>query len=191
VTSINWSIWSEAGLGANPLILKNLAARGIHGISTEDGVRAFHHALAYGTAQVAVLNHAPGGAAAAAFNGEARTGTRPATPRSAPAHEATPPGTPSSADIERLIQSLLAEKLDTPPDEVAVEVPFVALGLDSLDALDLVADLEKTRGWSLPETLFFEYQTIRELARFLSTYPAPGTPERLPTPAATAGPSTL
>jgi NADP-dependent 3-hydroxy acid dehydrogenase YdfG/acyl carrier protein len=204
VTSINWSIWSEAGLGANPLILKNLAARGIHGISTEDGVRAFHHALVYGTGQVVVLNHAPQADSdpATSFNGESRTGTRPATPRSAPArpmstravapaHEETPHGTPSSADIERLIQSLLAEKLDTPPDEVAVEVPFVALGLDSLDALDLVADLEKTRGWSLPETLFFEYQTIRELARFLSTYPAPGTPERLPTPAATAGPSTL
>ena len=46
----------------------------------------------------------------------------------------------------------------------------MALGLDSLAAVDLVKSLERQTRCTLPLTLFFEYTTIRELAAYLQTH---------------------
>ncbi|MYW32838.1 non-ribosomal peptide synthetase, partial [Streptomyces sp. SID2119] len=77
-----------------------------------------------------------------------------------------------------LLRRLLAAALRLPPAEIPDDAPFLSLGLDSLAAVDLVRQLERELGISLPATLFFEYRTVRELAAHLDTpaSPAPAAP---------------
>ncbi|EWS89811.1 LOW QUALITY PROTEIN: hypothetical protein SSIG_08074, partial [Streptomyces filamentosus NRRL 11379] len=59
---------------------------------------------------------------------------------------------------------------------------FLALGLDSLAAVDLVRQLERELGRSLPATLFFEFRTVAELAAHLDSTPAVIAPALRRTP---------
>lgn len=81
-----------------------------------------------------------------------------------------------------LLRRLLAAALRLPPAEIPDDAPFLSLGLDSLAAVDLVRQLERELGISLPATLFFEYRTVRELAAHLDTpaSPAPAAPAASP-----------
>ena len=65
------------------------------------------------------------------------------------------------------------------------------LGIDSMDALDLVQKLENAGFHSLPATLFFEYQTITDLAHYLANQssPAPSESVTRPTPTPPPAPS--
>ncbi|WP_143667349.1 SDR family NAD(P)-dependent oxidoreductase, partial [Streptomyces sp. ms184] len=71
-----------------------------------------------------------------------------------------------------LLRRLLASALRLPATEVPDDEPFLALGLDSLAAVDLVRQLERELGTPLPATLFFEYRTVAELAAHLDSTPA-------------------
>lgn len=81
--------------------------------------------------------------------------------------------------IEETLQQLLATVLKVAPADVSKSASFMNLGIDSMDALDLVQKLEAVGFRGLPATLFFEYQTIADLAHHLSqqpTQPEPQTP---------------
>ncbi|MET9928269.1 MULTISPECIES: amino acid adenylation domain-containing protein [unclassified Streptomyces] len=100
--------------------------------------------------------------------------------------------TETSADTAALLRRLLAVALRLPPAEIPDDAPFLTLGLDSLAAVDLVRQLERELGTSLPATLFFEYRTVRELAAHLdaSADPTP-TPPTAPSPIADGVPFPL
>ncbi|MDQ0988659.1 non-ribosomal peptide synthetase/type I polyketide synthase [Streptomyces sp. V2I9] len=126
-----------------------------------------------GTAGVAGAHPATGPAAAhrapatgAPAPGTARTGAEPRTPTAA------------------LLRRLLASALRLPDATVPDDASFLALGLDSLAAVDLVRQLERELGRTLPATLFFEYRTVAELAAYLDTTPSPS-----PAPVSPATPS--
>ncbi|MFD8467966.1 amino acid adenylation domain-containing protein [Streptomyces cyaneofuscatus] len=85
-----------------------------------------------------------------------------------------------------LLRRLLAAALRLSPAEIPDDAPFLSLGLDSLAAVDLVRQLERELGTSLPATLFFEYRTVRELAAHLDA-PA-GPPPASPAPPAAPSP---
>ncbi|MCP5007065.1 MAG: hypothetical protein GY941_24440, partial [Planctomycetes bacterium] len=60
--------------------------------------------------------------------------------------------------------------LKLPSYKIDVEAPLEKYGIDSILAMNLTNQLEKTFG-SLSKTLFFEYQTIEELTRyFIESY---------------------
>src|SRR5262249_52696782 len=62
--------------------------------------------------------------------------------------------------------------LKLPAHKIDAQVGLEQYGIDSILAMQLTNQLEKTFG-SLPKTLFFEYQTIRELTGyFIQQYPA-------------------
>ncbi|MCP5005349.1 MAG: hypothetical protein GY941_15645, partial [Planctomycetes bacterium] len=62
--------------------------------------------------------------------------------------------------------------LKLPSYKIDVETPLEKYGIDSILAMNLTNQLEKTFG-SLSKTLFFEYQTIRDLTRyFIKSYEA-------------------
>ncbi|QOC95386.1 amino acid adenylation domain-containing protein [Micromonospora craniellae] len=77
-------------------------------------------------------------------------------------------GGPGRGEVARLLRRLLAEPLHRRPDEIADDTSFLALGLDSLAAVDLVKRLEEELGRDLPVTLFFEYTTVADLAAHLT-----------------------
>ncbi|MEU6019825.1 amino acid adenylation domain-containing protein [Micromonospora sp. NPDC047134] len=82
-------------------------------------------------------------------------------------------------ELARLLRRLLAEPLHRPGDQIADDDSFLALGLDSLAAVDLVKRLEDELGRQLPVTLFFEYTTVATLAAALAE-PDPGRPPAHP-----------
>ncbi|MFD9849777.1 amino acid adenylation domain-containing protein [Streptomyces parvus] len=82
-----------------------------------------------------------------------------------------------------LLRRLLASALRLPAADVPDDEAFLALGLDSLAAVDLVRQLERELGRSLPATLFFEYRTVAELAAHLDSTPAVVAPALPRTPA--------
>ncbi|MFI7025500.1 amino acid adenylation domain-containing protein [Micromonospora sp. NPDC049900] len=77
-------------------------------------------------------------------------------------------GGPGRDEVARVLRRLLAEPLHRQPDEIADDTSFLALGLDSLAAVDLVKRLEEEIGRELPVTLFFEYTTVADLAAHLT-----------------------
>ncbi|MFB6669701.1 amino acid adenylation domain-containing protein [Streptomyces parvus] len=92
-----------------------------------------------------------------------------------------------------LLRRLLASALRLPAADVPDDEAFLALGLDSLAAVDLVRQLERELGRSLPATLFFEYRTVAELAAHLDSTPsvvAPALP-RVPDPVPDGSPFPL
>jgi acyl transferase domain-containing protein/acyl carrier protein len=65
----------------------------------------------------------------------------------------------------RYFQHLLAAVIKVAPDRLEADDPLEWYGIDSVMAMQLTNQLETTFG-SLPKTLFFEYQTIKDLTRF-------------------------
>ncbi|HVI49059.1 MAG TPA: SDR family NAD(P)-dependent oxidoreductase, partial [Chitinophaga sp.] len=63
------------------------------------------------------------------------------------------------------IRKLLARELKLPEDRFEPDVPFGKYGVDSVLIIGLTNSLEDVFG-RLPKTLFFEYQTIGELATY-------------------------
>lgn len=115
------------------------------------------------------------------------TGTEPATPDRAAdtgsdsgtgvsVSRSSRAGTGPRTGTAALLRRLLASALSLPDAGIADDEPFLALGLDSLAAVDLVRQLERELGRSLPATLFFEYRTVAELAAHLDTTPSPAPP---------------
>ncbi|WP_368473189.1 beta-ketoacyl synthase N-terminal-like domain-containing protein [Saccharomonospora azurea] len=100
---------------------------------------------------------------------------RPEVPATSatPAPRSTGPAAPAAGEAEAVLRDLVASRLGVPRDEIDAGVGYYELGLQSLQVLELVSELERAVGAPLPPTLPFEYATIRDLARHLTeTYPA-------------------
>ncbi len=88
---------------------------------------------------------------------------------SVPAHAtgdaaATPEGELAEGAVEYLKKRLSAV-IKLPPHRIEENAPLEKYGIDSVMVMQLTNELEKTFG-SLPKTLFFEYQNLRELTGY-------------------------
>jgi len=63
---------------------------------------------------------------------------------------------------------LLAERLKITPDEVNLEKKLTSYGLDSIDVMTMVGDLEDWLDIELPSTLFWDYETINDVADYIT-----------------------
>ena len=72
----------------------------------------------------------------------------------------TPPESHLSSIIEHWLVSRLAERLGLPATALDIHQPLVRYGLDSIVAIELVADLEDWLGCTLPLTLVWDCPTI-------------------------------
>jgi acyl-CoA synthetase (AMP-forming)/AMP-acid ligase II/acyl carrier protein len=78
----------------------------------------------------------------------------------------------SCEELEDFLARHLAATLRVPVDSIDPSQPFHALGLDSLQTVTLLGDIEIALGHELSPTLFWNYPTIAELAAHLTTVPA-------------------
>jgi acyl transferase domain-containing protein/NADP-dependent 3-hydroxy acid dehydrogenase YdfG len=98
--------------------------------------------------------------------------------RDAPAeHAATIPNVAENhaapdRDLPALIEEFLARQLSAvlsvDSDQISMEANFMEMGIDSVGLVQVAQDLERELGIELYPTLFFEYQNIRDLARYFS-----------------------
>ena len=65
------------------------------------------------------------------------------------------------------IQAYLANQLDISPDDITPETTFESLGIDSLDTVEMVMDLEEQLGVDLE--LEEKLTTVGELVEFVES----------------------
>ena len=164
--SIDWPLWQDGGMRvdeATEIMLKYRS--GIIPLQTPTGIKVFYQALASGADQVMVmegnLKHLQTLLAKERFE-----------------EEASLQGTTENNFLPvRIGQETLKEKalhyfkrqlssiLKLPPHRIQAAEPLEKYGIDSIMAMQLTNQLEKSFG-SLSKTLFFEYQTIQEVSDY-------------------------
>lgn len=70
--------------------------------------------------------------------------------------------------IENWLVKQLAEQLSLDSQAISVTEPLTRYGLDSIDAVTMVGDIEDVLDTELPSTLFWDYPTIEKSAQFLA-----------------------
>jgi acyl carrier protein len=73
----------------------------------------------------------------------------------------------SQESIQNWLVQQLTEQLSLDASTINVSEPLTRYGLDSIDAVTLVGDLEDWLDLELPDTLFWDYPTIAQAAQFL------------------------
>jgi acyl-CoA synthetase (AMP-forming)/AMP-acid ligase II/acyl carrier protein len=81
--------------------------------------------------------------------------------------ESFKPAFTEEAIAHRLV-SHLALSLKVSPDEIDIQEPFAAYGLDSAVAVSMTGELAQWTGCELEPTLFWEYPNIEALAQYLA-----------------------
>lgn len=190
--SINWPLWANGGMHVDADTEKMLRqATGMAAMQTSAGLHAFYTSLNSHQDQVFVvegelarMEHIMFGVAApapkaapkvAVADAPKASSTEPkveSQPEPATAPAATPAA--SGADLLTKTTEFLREQLSSllqmPPHQIDPKLPLEHYGINSVLAINLTAQLEGTFG-NLSKTLFFEYQSIAELADyFAETY---------------------
>lgn len=70
--------------------------------------------------------------------------------------------------IQNWLINQLAEQLSLDTKTINVTEPLTRYGLDSIDAVTMVGDLEDWLELELPSTLFWDYPTIEKSAQYLA-----------------------
>ena len=129
---------------------------GMAPMRTETGIRALCQGLASGRHQVMVME------------GDIPQMRQFLFPLPAGAARKTGKAVPAIAQelleekAENYLKKLLSSVIGLPAHRIEPDAPMEKYGIDSIMVMQLTSRLEKVFG-SLSKTLFFEYQTIREL----------------------------
>lgn len=70
--------------------------------------------------------------------------------------------------IQHWLVAQLAEQLSLDASTISVSEPLTRYGLDSIDAVTMVGDLEDWLELELPSTLFWDHPTIGQSAQYLA-----------------------
>ena len=169
--AINWPLWQSGGMQLDTSSEQMMAQTlGLTPMSSTNGLHAFELALNSAYSQVVVgaglagkmrqVLFADSAADIATMTQMASTATQGSSDISSPEQ---------GEDFERntitFIKQLLSSTLRMAFDRLDADAGLDKYGIDSIMAMDLTSQLEKMFS-SLPKTLFFEYQTIRELAAY-------------------------
>jgi acyl transferase domain-containing protein/acyl-CoA synthetase (AMP-forming)/AMP-acid ligase II/acyl carrier protein len=95
---------------------------------------------------------------------------------------ATRPDGELRATFEKRLLQELAGRLRVAPESLDPRMPLAGYGLQSVELVGMIGELERWSGRSLPATLAWEYPTVEALAAFLADGAEAAAP--LPTPAA-------
>jgi amino acid adenylation domain-containing protein len=63
-------------------------------------------------------------------------------------------------DLEERVRALVARSAEIPTAALDDDTPLMELGIDSVEAMDLLRSIEEAAGRSLPTTLLFEHDTV-------------------------------
>jgi len=168
--SINWPLWQDGGMQMNARDQQAMREQtGMQAMTTHSGMAVFHRILNSEQSQTAVVEGDRVKIRSLMF-GEADAVADEIDSTGPADHGAiSHPATNLTRDYLRQQFSALFK---LPASKIDPRAPLEKYGIDSILAMDLTRQLEKSFG-PLSKTLFFEYQTIDELAGFLvQEYPA-------------------
>ena len=168
--SINWPLWQAGGMGIDETGRELLErATGVQPMQTTTGLEAFHRALALPHDQLLVAE----GDLPRMRRALLAAPSAPSVPPFVPPVPSAEFDSPSLAEkTHDYLRKALADVLKLPAHKIDPHAPLENYGIDSVLAMKLTNQLEKTFG-TLSKTLFFEYQTIAALAGFfLKAHPA-------------------
>lgn len=74
---------------------------------------------------------------------------------------------PSTKEVQSKVADLMASRLKVEATEIDIEKQFLSYGLDSIDAVTLLGDIEDWLEIELPSTLLWDCSNIRELAEYI------------------------
>lgn len=207
--SIAWPLWKDGGMrvsaGDEKMLLETY---GTVPMPTEEGLK-----LLYGVWQLSREQNVPG---AACLYGEGAPfeklvaeltagadAARAADTAPMESHEPAPADEPVFPDQEpsaesrddwteqtlRVLKKTVSEVLKVSEKRIDPDAEMDEYGLNSITVLDLIRELEKIFG-SLPKTLFYEFETLREMADALQEkYPRPKEKKQEPEAAQKARPA--
>ncbi len=170
--SINWPLWRDGGMqvGEN-LIAQMNETMGLHPLPLETGIAAFEAGLRQSSPQFMILE-----GNAAKLKALIRGEREEAKPGQAWQVE-LPSGGPEAEDAgiraktEWFLKGILGREIKLAAEKIHSREPLEKYGIDSVMVMNLTRELEQDFG-ELSKTLFFEYQTISELAGyFVQHYP--------------------
>ncbi|QLJ03665.1 SDR family NAD(P)-dependent oxidoreductase [Streptomyces sp. NEAU-sy36] len=192
---VNWPLWDEGGIGGRA-VRDRLRTLGLAPLDTPRGLTALRHAMtpentSTTRSTLTVLVGSPDALAAFPVTDESQQA--PIERSEMPEHDTAQSLEDPAVDH---LRRLLAGALKLAPERLSPEAPLERYGMDSVIAVSVIAELEKTFG-PLPRTLLFEVETVRELARYLAAdhpqalrallgEPAAPRPSALPEPSAPA-----
>ncbi|MCZ8519621.1 SDR family NAD(P)-dependent oxidoreductase [Paenibacillus caseinilyticus] len=160
--SINWPLWKEGGMQADEQRMRQHWE--MTAMETGHGLQALYQSLALGRDQVLVI---PKGAdpireELLSFGGGPQAAGSPAAASTQAA----------SASLKETtghcLKVLFGEATALEPSKINLREPLESYGIDSLLINQLNQKLEAVFG-GLSKTLFYEYQTLGELAEYLSS----------------------
>ncbi|AIR71679.1 SDR family NAD(P)-dependent oxidoreductase [Dickeya fangzhongdai] len=168
--SLNWPYWQDGGMRLTEKEAGFLKSQfGIVPLLTEDGIAIFDYALQSQASQLVVMPGVPGERARIdEVLGVVEPAPQPLLSADSAAAATTDANDPHALQdvVIRYLSDLFAKKLHIPP-YFERHGFFRDYGFDSVVVIELVNELKNTFGSALPMTLFFEYQTMDELSRFL------------------------
>ena len=182
--AVNFSLWRNLGIAKGLAKISGEAlvwaakARGLDPLKPQEGADAFFQALSGNSPTVThIINLLD----------------TPSTPEAKPIVENTQPEV-TRRDLKLLLEKTLCQHITVSPEELAGDRTFQELGLDSLNAVEFVQQLNQILDTQLSVTLLFEHQSPNELLNYLeqkmATSPAvaprvvsPRTPAISQTPA--------
>lgn len=163
--SIDWPLWEDGGMKVDAAVQDR--ARRLFGMSALPGpmgLAVLHQALARDAAQLVVL-----AGDTDRLKGMVARGFSAVQPEPLPALAPTPnlamPDDALRDKTARYLTGLMAKTLKLSADRIDARAPLAQYGIDSIMVTDLTSVLERTFG-ALSKTLFFEYQTIDDLAAY-------------------------
>ena len=155
--SIAWPLWQSGGMAPPPEVTAELERRmGMVPMPDAAAFAALDAALSGDAARLVVLH----GRADALRRFVAGTAPEPAV--SVPS-AATPSMADLRGEVEAYLKEVIAGVTKLAASRIDSEERFEAYGIDSMMIVRMNARLEEDLG-ELPKTLFFEYQTVRDLA---------------------------
>ncbi|MFF0897345.1 SDR family NAD(P)-dependent oxidoreductase [Streptomyces sp. NPDC003278] len=163
--SVNWPLWEDGGMQVNDATKEQLRRMDLAPLDTDSAL----HALRVG---IAAQDNGLDEGRLVVVSGRRSTLLPRLTERedtARPQPQAAEPGAEEAGTTgleERTVRYLrqrIATALKLGPDRLDADTPLERYGMDSIVATDLIAGFEKSFG-PLSKTLFFELQTVRELA---------------------------
>lgn len=86
----------------------------------------------------------------------------------------------SAAEIQDWIVARVAPRLQVAPSEIRLDEPLIDVGLDSMEFVALVGELEQWLGCRFRDNPLIDYPTIASLSEFLAAELAAGRTTIMP-----------